>query len=141
VEDQVQVLLGRRPPPQGVVLVAMPRAAYGQVAKRLLEEGPAVVGQIGSPRRMEFTVIGDTVNRGARLESLTRQLGAPGAHGSADGGTAGGIFGAARLVGWAHSPWLPAVPRGGAPMQGPGDGEVFSPPEEAAGSACAGPGR
>lgn len=78
VEDQVQVLLGRRPPPQGVVLVAMPRAAYGQVAERLLEEGPAVVGQIGSPRRMEFTVIGDTVNRAARLESLTRQLGAPG---------------------------------------------------------------
>lgn len=38
--------------------------------------GPVVTGDIGGDQRLEFAVIGDTVNVAARLEELTRERGA-----------------------------------------------------------------
>jgi adenylate cyclase len=40
-----------------------------------LHHGFAMVGNVGHPQRMEFTVLGDVVNVASRLESANRQLG------------------------------------------------------------------
>ena len=40
-----------------------------------LQTGPAIVGSIGSPERLEFTAIGNTVNLASRIESLTKTVG------------------------------------------------------------------
>ncbi len=40
-----------------------------------LHTGEAVIGDIGTPKRKEFTAIGDTVNIASRLESATKEAG------------------------------------------------------------------
>ncbi len=40
--------------------------------------GPVVIGNIGTTQRLEFAVLGDTVNVASRLESATREIGCKG---------------------------------------------------------------
>ena len=39
-----------------------------------IHEGEAIVGNIGAPRRMQYTAIGDTINLASRLQVITKDL-------------------------------------------------------------------
>ena len=66
------------PGPPGVLYVVL---AHGDTVDQFIGDtvlavfGSPVVGHIGCPKHMGVTVIGETVNRAARLESFTRQPG------------------------------------------------------------------
>ena len=52
------------------------RAAAGLPPVRIrigLHSGPAVVGNIGAPGRINYTIVGDTVNTCQRLEALGKE--------------------------------------------------------------------
>ena len=53
------------------------RASEGLAPVRIrigIHSGPAIVGNIGAPGRINYTVVGDTVNTGQRLEALGKQV-------------------------------------------------------------------
>ena len=39
--------------------------------------GPMMTGNVGSDRRLEYTIVGDTANTASRIESFTKELGRP----------------------------------------------------------------
>jgi adenylate cyclase len=54
------------------------RATKGRAPIRLrigLHSGPAIVGNIGAPGRINYTLVGDTVNVAQRLEQLGKRYG------------------------------------------------------------------
>jgi adenylate cyclase len=61
----------------GIATVNMRRSRAGQPAIRFgvgLHVGEVIYGNIGTPDRLNFTVMGAAVNRAARLQSMTKKL-------------------------------------------------------------------
>ena len=69
--------MGSCPPPPGLLLLNRRRQQEGEPPIRMrigLHSGPAVVGNIGFPGRINYTIVGDTVNAGQRIEGLAGEF-------------------------------------------------------------------
>ena len=60
---------------EAVALQAFARAGRALGVGIGLQSGPVVSGCLGSGARLEFTVLGDTVNTASRLQALTKETG------------------------------------------------------------------
>jgi adenylate cyclase len=61
-------------------LAEMRPAIYRRIGKNLnmrigINSGPAIVGNLGSKTRFDYTMLGDTVNLASRLEGINKQFG------------------------------------------------------------------
>lgn len=57
------------------IVETVDRIGYGLVVSVGVHFGRATVGDVGPSRRLEFAVIGDTVNVASRIEAATREVG------------------------------------------------------------------
>lgn len=75
-DHAARALRAARAMAQAVAEDNLRRQAAGEPPIRLrigLHSGPAIVGNIGAPSRMNYTLIGDTVNVAQRLEALGKE--------------------------------------------------------------------
>ncbi len=77
-DDPINAVIAAVRMRQGLAKLNVSLAARGLQTLRTgigIHTGEVVAGNIGSERRMEYTVIGDAVNLASRLESSTKELG------------------------------------------------------------------